>query len=56
MPASINISVIFAATIEDVSAGLRMVQFPVTKVATVMPVAIAKGKFQGAITTAIPFP
>ena len=39
---------------EDGSAGLSRVQLPATNAATVIPVAIAKGKFQGEMTIAIP--
>ena len=36
------------------SAGLTMTVLPVTRAATVMPVQMASGKFQGLITTATP--
>ena len=54
MPASTKISAILAAITVDVSAGFNKVQLPVTKAATVIPTAIAKGKFQGEITRAKP--
>ena len=38
----------------DCSAGLRITVFPATSAATVMPLGIASGKFQGGMTTATP--
>ena len=38
----------------DCSAGLRITVLPATSAATVMPVGIASGKFQGGMTTATP--
>ena len=38
----------------DCSAGLRITALPATSAATVMPVGIASGKFQGGMTTATP--
>ena len=35
-------------------AGLKTTVFPVTRAALVIPVAMASGKFQGAITAATP--
>ena len=39
---------------EDCSAGLMITVLPVTRAAAVMPVRMASGKFQGAITAATP--
>ena len=38
----------------DCSAGLRITVLPVTSAATVMPQGMARGKFQGGMTTATP--
>jgi hypothetical protein len=40
--------------IEDCSAGFITTVFPVTSAATVMPVMMANGKFQGAIVATTP--
>ena len=38
----------------DCSAGFKTTVLPATRAATVMPVGIASGKFQGGMTTATP--
>ena len=43
-----------AATTDDCSAGFMTTELPVANAATVMPVRIASGKFQGAMTTTTP--
>jgi hypothetical protein len=44
----------FCGNPEELSAGFNNVQFPATRDATVMPVGIARGKFQGEMISEIP--
>src|ERR1017187_9302777 len=53
-PASSRMSIRNAPMIEVWRAGLMIMQFPATKGATVSPVRIARGKFQGATETPTP--
>ena len=53
-PASCSTRARCQAITGDCSAGLRTTVLPATSAATVMPVGIANGKFQGGMTTATP--
>ena len=53
-PASVRMRVIWAAMTGVGPAGLTMTGLPATSAALVMPVRIARGKFQGATTRATP--
>ena len=53
-PASSNISISIAPQTADCSAGFMMTVLPVTSAAETMPVRMAIGKFQGAMTSATP--
>ena len=54
-PPAVSASTRRAATAGVCSAGLSRTGLPVTRAAQVMPAGIASGKFQGAMTAAIPF-
>jgi hypothetical protein len=55
-PASPNTSRSFAVITGDCSAGIITTVLPATSAAVDIPVRIASGKFQGAMTTATPRP
>ncbi len=55
-PAATSASTRQAAMVGVCSAGFKITVLPATRAATVIPVGMASGKFQGEMTAATPFP